>query len=89
MGVVSCVRASFEQGRKHHIDILTLINRKAPDIPVIFLERESIYMAEWRSQGCQFLATLYLADLEETPGAAPEELTNNDVLLGDMDGKAD
>lgn len=62
-----------------------LADRKAPEVPEIFLEAEAMSLSEERSQVRQFLATRYSAGLKESLGEAPEELTSMEVLSCDLD----
>lgn len=46
-------------------------------------------LSELRLQGRKFLGARYLADLEESPMAAPERVASINALPGNLEGEAD
>lgn len=54
----------------------------------MFLDGESVSLAEVKQQVRPFLAARYPDELEESPAAAPEEGRSTDVLAGDLEGEA-
>lgn len=64
-----------------------LPNLKLLEVPVNFVEGESISLSEAKEQVHQSLAAWYSADLEEFPAAAPEEVSSTDVLAGDLENE--
>lgn len=85
---MSCVEAFVEPGRKRVCGGVLLAGRKVPEVPGTLVEGESMSLLEAKSQVCQFLATRYLADLEEFPAAAPEEVESVDMLAGNLECQA-
>lgn len=79
----------FEQGGNYLCDGVTLPNRKPPEVPVIFVEGLSMSQSQGKSPVRQFLAALYLVDLEESPAVTLEEVASIDLLAGAMESTAD
>lgn len=88
-GVVCCVDASVELGWKRENYGAVLVVGKVQDAPVIFLDGESMYPSEMKSQVRELLATRDPADLEESLPVAPEEVPNIEGLASGLDWEAD
>lgn len=78
---------TVEPGRKPLNDGALLADGKVLEVPKFFVEEVSMRSLEITSQGYQFLAAQYLADLEESPALPPGEVAIIDVLASDLRGK--
>lgn len=67
------IEAAFKPGHNCLNDGTVLADRKLPEVFVIIVEGGSMSLGKAKSQGRQFLAALYPADLEECPTGAPKE----------------
>lgn len=84
-----CVKASVDSCQNRQIDGKELADCKNYDVPMIFLEGESMAVSEAKSQVRQFLMTQYLAGPEESMVPAFEDLANINVLADDINHEAD
>lgn len=88
-GLVSCVEESFKPGWECKNDGAMLADCMLPEVLVFFVEDESMYLSEAKSKVRQFLVARCSADLEKSLEAAPEEMANIDMLVGDLQSEAD
>lgn len=86
---MSCIEANVEPGLKRQNDTAVLADRKVSEVPVIFIEGESISLSEAKSKVCQFLVNQYPADLDESPVVVSEDVASIDVFADDLDGETD
>lgn len=66
-----------------------LADLKLPKVSVIFVNCQSMFLSEERSQALQFLAARYPTDLENSLMAGPEEMVNIDVFADNLGCEAD
>lgn len=83
------VEATFEPGENLLNVCTVLARRKLQEVPVVFVEPESLSLSEAELQLCQFLLARYASDHEESPAEAFEELASIDVLAAEAEGEAD
>lgn len=88
-GLLKCVEATVEPCRGPLYDGALLVDHKLLKVPVIFVNGESMFLSEANFQVLQFLASLYLAHLEDSLAAAPVKLASIAILAGDLEGDAD
>lgn len=87
--LVSCVEVTVQPGRRRLNDCLLLVDEKLLEVPVNFLEGDSIYLSEAKLQVRKPLSFRYPADFEESEAKAPEKMASIDVLAGDLEGEGD
>lgn len=88
-GLVRCVQATDEPGRRGRNHGAVLADHKLREVPVIFVEGESISLSEVKLGVHQFLAAQYPAILEEPLARASKEVASIEVLANDLEGEPD
>lgn len=76
-------------GRKHLNDVAGLTDLWLPEIPIIFVEGESMSMSQVKVQVHQFLVTRYPTHLAKSPASAPGEVGDIDWLASDLESYKD
>lgn len=86
---MSLAEAGGEPGPKSQSDGAVLPDCKVAEVPVKFLEGESVPLSEAESAAvCQFIGSLYPAGVEESLPAVPEKVASIDVLADDLESEA-
>lgn len=86
---MSCVEASVESGQKREKVAVVLENRKVLEVSLSYVEGESMFLSDAKSQVRQLLVDWYHADLEQSLDAAPEDVGSIDVLAGELKEEGD
>lgn len=87
--LVCSVESIVKPGRKILRDGAVLTDLKLTEVPVVFVEGESMSLPEVKSQVLQLLSTRYPFSLEESLVVASEAVASIHALTSDMDCEDD